>query len=142
MKQRILIVEDDISFGTMLKGWFIKNDSSAELRTKVSDATEMLSDEKFDLILSDLLLTDGDGKEILRWMKDNHKNMPFIDMTSYGELQTDEGAIKLGAGEYLQKQRNPNKLRVKDVLVCNRKKKKWHKQTDKCKNCKKHKTQK
>ena len=81
MKQRILIVEDDISFGTMLKGWFIKNDYSAELCSKVSDATAMLSDETFDLILSDLRLPDGNGPEILRWVTYNNTNTPFIVMT-------------------------------------------------------------
>ena len=134
MKQRILIVEDDISFGTMLKGWFIKNDYSAELRTKVSDATEMLSDEKFDLILSDLRLPDGDGTEILRWMKDNNKNMPFIVMTSYGEVQSAVEAIKLGAEDYLQKPINPAILREKIGLVLDRNNKTEHKQEAKSEN--------
>lgn len=113
MKKRILIVEDDVAYGTMLKTWFTKNSWEASWVSKVEQAKLKFQNSKFDLILSDLRLPDGDGIIFLTWMRENKIMTPFIIMTNYSDVQTAVLAIKLGAFDYLQKPINPTILQQK-----------------------------
>lgn len=110
----ILIVEDDRNFGTMLLKWFEKNGYTATLCNGMVSAQKLLSDKKhFDIILSDLRLTDGDGIMLLSWLKEMQISTPVIIMTGYGEVQTAVSAIKLGAFDFLEKPINPSILTIK-----------------------------
>lgn len=111
--RRILILEDDVTFGTMLKTWFTKNSWDVVLTSKVEQAKLEFSDNDFDLILSDLRLPDGDGIMFLTWLRENKISTPFIIMTSYSDVQTAVLAMKLGAFDYLQKPINPTILQQK-----------------------------
>lgn len=113
MMRRILILEDDVTFGTMLKTWFTKNSWDVVLTSKVEQAKLEFSDNDFDLILSDLRLPDGDGIMFLTWLRENKISTPFIIMTSYSDVQTAVLAMKLGAFDYLQKPINPTILQQK-----------------------------
>jgi two-component system response regulator HydG len=111
---KILIVEDDRSFGTMLLKWFERNGISATLCNGMLSAQEKLSEpEPFDVVLSDLRLPDGDGIMLLSWLKEENKSIPVIIMTGYGEIQTAVSAIKLGAFDFLEKPINPSVLTQK-----------------------------
>lgn len=113
MKKRILIVEDDVTYGTMLKTWFTKNSWDASWVSKVESAMSESESLKFDLILSDLRLPDGDGIIFLTWLRENKIMTPFIIMTNYSDVQTAVLAMKLGAFDYLQKPINPTILQHK-----------------------------
>lgn len=113
MKRRILIVEDDVTFGTMLKTWFTKQEWETTWVSKVDTAKLEFSNSGFDLILSDLRLPDGDGIMLLTWLRENNIMSPFIIMTSYSDVQTAVLAMKLGAFDYLQKPINPIILQQK-----------------------------
>ena len=111
--KRILILEDDVTFGTMLKTWFSKNSWETTWVSKVEQAKLEFQDNSFDLILSDLRLPDGDGIIFLTWLRENNIMTPLIIMTSYSDVQTAVLAIKLGASDYLQKPINPTILQQK-----------------------------
>ncbi|MDO5523736.1 MAG: sigma-54 dependent transcriptional regulator [Bacteroidia bacterium] len=113
MNGRILIVEDDTSFGTMLQKWFEKNGFSAKWCLGMVSAQEALSQSAFDVVLSDLRLPDGDGIMLLTWMNQKQLPAPVVIMTGYGEIQTAVSAIKLGAFDFLEKPINPSILAQK-----------------------------
>ena len=113
MMKRILILEDDVTFGTMLKTWFSKNSWETTWVSKVEQAKLEFQDNSFDLILSDLRLPDGDGIIFLTWLRENNIMTPLIIMTSYSDVQTAVLAMKLGASDYLQKPINPTILQQK-----------------------------
>ena len=113
MKQRILIVEDDAPFGAMLKNWFARNGYEVVLCVHVSAAKQELLKSKYDLVLSDLRLPDGDGIALLQWAREYHMATPFIIMTSYAEVQSAVAAIKLGAEDYVEKPILPHMLKEK-----------------------------
>ena len=117
MNKRILIVEDDVAFGTMLNTWFSKNSWDATWVSKVELAKHEFQNASFDLVLSDLRLPDGDGIILLTWMRENKIMSPFIIMTSYSDVQTAVLAMKLGAFDYLQKPINPTILQQKIELA-------------------------
>ena len=111
--KRILILEDDVTFGTMLKTWFSKNSWETTWVSKVEQAKLEFQDNSFDLVLSDLRLPDGDGIIFLTWLRENNIMTPLIIMTSYSDVQTAVLAMKLGASDYLQKPINPTILQQK-----------------------------
>lgn len=122
MNGKILIVEDDISFGTMLEKWFEKNGYVAKWCTGMLSAQETLSDSTYDIVLSDLRLPDGDGIMLLNWLNEKQLSVPVIIMTGYGEIQTAVSAIKLGAFDFLEKPINPSILAQKIEAAFNEKK--------------------
>lgn len=56
-----------------------------------------------DIVLADLRLAEGESTELLRWMRADGKNQPFIVMTNYGEVHSAVESIKLGSEDYIQK---------------------------------------
>ncbi len=121
MKYKILIVEDDVSFGTMLQNWFKRNDFDVTLSFTTEQAKKEISKSKFKLIITDLRLPDGDGIMLLSWIKEQKSPPPVIIMTSYGEIQSAVSSIKLGAYDYLQKPINPVILKQKIEQALNEK---------------------
>lgn len=113
MIYRILIVEDDLAFGTMLKGWFGRNGYQAVLCHNIEAAKDELCREDFNLLLTDLRLPDGDGIMLLTWARESKMQLPVIIMTSYAEVSSAVAAIKLGAEDYLEKPINPSILKEK-----------------------------
>ena len=84
----ILIVEDDLAFGTMMQTWLKKKGFETSRATSVGAAARLLTDgTKPDLVLSDLRLPDHDGLFLLGWMRKRGHNAPFIVMTNYAEVQ-------------------------------------------------------
>ncbi len=107
----ILIVEDDLTFGTMIQTWLKKKGFCADRVTSVGAALRHLQDNgNTDLILSDLRLPDHDGLEILRWTTRQQLPVPFIVMTSYAEVQNAVLAMKSGATDYIAKPFHPDIL--------------------------------
>ena len=120
MKQ-ILIVEDDLSFGTMLQTWLKKKGFDVEKVTNVGAAARWLTEggaDSVNLILSDLRLPDHDGLFLLTWMRKRNIAVPFIVMTHYAEVQNAVLAMKSGAADYIAKPVQPDILlqKINDAL--------------------------
>ena len=114
MKCRILVVEDDASFGMMIQSWLKKNGYEAVLASRYEQAKIEISNGAFNLILTDLRLPDGDGILLMTWVREKLKSkVPIIVMTGYAEVQTAVSAMKLGAFDYLKKPINPSVLEEK-----------------------------
>ena len=108
---KILIVEDDLAFGTMIQAWLKKKGFEVEKATSVKVALDLLEeDNKRDLILSDLRLPDHDGLTLLKWTQKHNLSIPFIVMTSYAEVQNAVLAMKSGATDYIAKPFPPDML--------------------------------
>lgn len=108
---KILIVEDDLAFGTMIQAWLKKKGFEVEKATSVKAALDLLEeDNKRDLILSDLRLPDHDGLTLLKWTQKHNLSIPFIVMTSYAEVQNAVLAMKSGATDYIAKPFPPDIL--------------------------------
>ena len=118
--KRILIVEDDLAFGTMIKTWLGKKGFEVEKATSVGAAVKILQDTPaIDLILSDLRLPDHDGLTLLQWLRKHQTETPFIVMTSYAEVQNAVLAMKSGATDYIAKPFHPDILleKIQDALA-------------------------
>ena len=118
--EKILIVEDDIAFGTMIQTWLRKKGFEVEKTTSVKAAIQAWEklESGFDLVLSDLRLPDHDGIFLLQWMRKHGMQVPFIVMTSYAEIQNVVLAMKSGATDYVAKPFHPHILleKIKEAI--------------------------
>ena len=110
MTKSILIVEDDITFGMMLKTWLSKKGFEVSSVSNIVRAHKHIESQTVDLILSDLRLPDQDGIDLLKWLNKQDKNIPLIIMTGYADIQSAVQAMKLGAQDYIAKPVNPEEL--------------------------------
>ena len=120
MTASILIIEDDITFGVMLKTWLTKKGFTVDTASSIAHARKLLQHNTYGLVLSDLRLPDGDGIQLLEWMNEKKRHLPLIIMTGYAEIQTAVTAIKSGASDYISKPVNPDELlkKINDALSC------------------------
>ena len=117
---KILIVEDDLAFGTMIQTWLRKKGFEVDKATSVGAALKLLQDDaQRDLILSDLRLPDHDGLMLLQWLNKKGLHIPFIVMTSYAEVQNAVLAMKSGATDYVAKPFHPDILleKIKEAIT-------------------------
>lgn len=118
MSYSILIVEDDLTFSTMLKTWLGKKGFNIDTASSCAKARKTLSTDKFDLVLSDLRLPNQDGIQLLSWLRKNDIYTPFIIMTSYAEIHSAVEAMKQGASDFVAKPIQPDELlkKIKEAI--------------------------
>lgn len=112
---KLLIVEDDLTFSTMLSTWLRKKGYDVATASSVGAAVKLLIHEETptELVLSDLRLPDHDGLYLLQWLHQQNRTLPFIVMTGYAEVQNAVEAMKLGATDYIAKPVQPDVLLTK-----------------------------
>lgn len=116
--ERILIVDDDLTFALMLRTWLAKKGFAVETAGSVAAARTALSGGKYALVLSDMRLPDEDGIALLQWMAGEGIALPVIVMTSYAEIGNAVRSMKLGARDYVAKPFNPDELlkKIREAL--------------------------
>ena len=103
MKKRILIVEDNVTLSQIVRDWLEREGYSVATAMDEPFAHKLLRKERFDLILSDVRLPQGDGIHLLEWIIKEKMDIPFVIMTEYASVSDAVKAIKLGAKDYLAK---------------------------------------
>ncbi len=107
---KVLVVEDDVAFGTMLKTFLGKRDYDVVLVYSAAEAFKKIISEKFDLVLTDVRLPDHDGLDILKKVKEENPFTQVIVMTSYAEISMAVNAMKEGAFDYVSKPFRPESI--------------------------------
>ena len=101
-KASILIVDDEESIRISLEA-ILKKNYYAQTAKSGSIALEMLQNYHCDLILTDIMMDDMTGIELLKKTKENFPEISVVLMTGYSSLDTAVEAIRLGASDYLIK---------------------------------------
>ncbi len=108
---KILITDDDTSFGLMIEGFLKRKGFSTKYASTFQSATQAISENNFDLILTDYRLDNNTtGLELLPLVKKKNNISPLILITAYSDIRVAVNAIKLGAFEYITKPVNPEEL--------------------------------
>lgn len=110
MAHTILIIDDDPTFCLMLKSFLTKKGMLVTTSFSGDDAISKITNNRFDIILSDYRLPDTDGMEILQKIRKQYSHLPVIIMTSYADIRIAVKAIKNGAFEYVTKPVNPDEI--------------------------------
>jgi DNA-binding NtrC family response regulator len=102
--KRILVVDDDLAMGEMCKELLKSRGYSSDVATSGKEAIEKVSREgMYTIILTDLVMPDIDGIEVLKRVKQQNPNIDVVVMTSYGTVTNAVEAMKLGASDYITK---------------------------------------
>ncbi len=99
----IVILDDNAVTRDIIKRNLRKHGYNAFTANNFNTAKELLQKEKPDLIITDLMMPDVSGLDVIRYVKENHKNTEVIVLTGYPTINTAVDAVKLGADDYLTK---------------------------------------
>jgi len=100
---RILIVDDDPYFLRVLSRILTGENFQVKTAEGAGQATQVLKENAFDVVISDLRLPDGDGLSILQEVRKAGREVPVVILTAYGEVDSYLEAMNAGATEYLNK---------------------------------------
>ncbi len=100
---RVLIVDDEPDLLDLMEITLAKMGLDTRRAATVGEARRLLDDERFDLCLTDMRLTDGNGLEVLQHIGERHPAMPVAVITAYGNTGNAVEALKAGAFDYLSK---------------------------------------
>jgi DNA-binding NarL/FixJ family response regulator len=101
-KLSILIVDDEESIRVSLEGILRKKYHVNSAKNSLI-ALEMLQNDRYDLVLTDIKMEGVTGIELLKKIKASFPEIPVLLMTGYSSLDTAIEAIRLGASDYLIK---------------------------------------
>jgi DNA-binding NtrC family response regulator len=100
---RLLVVDDEVELLNALKESLTEAGFEIAAFAKPADALDALRDDDFDLLLSDLMMPETDGIQLLRQALALDPNVVGIIMTGQGTIQTAVEAMKAGAFDYILK---------------------------------------
>ena len=112
MTRRLLIVDDEQSLLDFLGILFRDEGYEVVTAESVSEAREVLSRSKPDLVLCDILMPDGNGLDLLEEIKKREDPPPVLMMTAYTSTRSAIEAMKLGAYDYVSKPFDNDELKV------------------------------
>ena len=100
----ILAVDDEPDMLTLIK-MIIEGYSDHQVTTTNNpmEVAELLTKERFDLIITDLKMPGMDGMELLELAKKYDKDALILMVTAFGSLESAEEAVAKGAFDYISK---------------------------------------
>lgn len=114
---KILLVEDDVTIIKNLTEFLNKEGFAVQNAKGQTKSLELMNSEKFDLVLLDVSLADGNGFAVCSAIKQNY-DIPVIFLTASGDEYSVVTGLDMGADDYIAKPFRPRELisRIKNVL--------------------------
>jgi two-component system response regulator CpxR len=113
----LLIIDDDVELGTMLRGYLERHQMRLDIRLTGDQGLQAAATEQYDLMLLDVMLPDLDGFKILRRLR-TYSDAPVMLLTGRSEAADRIHGLQLGADDYLPKPFDPEELvaRIRAIL--------------------------
>jgi two-component system, NtrC family, nitrogen regulation response regulator NtrX len=111
-KAQLLLVDDDANTLASLSRAFRLAGHEATVCDNANRAVELLRNEKFDLIFSDVVMPGKSGLEFLEEIKNAGVKAPVILISGQANIEMAVRATKLGALDFLEKPLSTDKLLV------------------------------
>ncbi len=107
----ILLVEDDRFFREMFSNLLQAEGYQVETASCGSEGLDMLADGQYSLVITDLVMPDISGLEILARVRESHPTVDVIMVTGNANLESAIYALKNGATDYLVKPVNTDEFK-------------------------------
>jgi two-component system, NtrC family, response regulator AtoC len=112
-RRRIFIVDDEPQIGRLFVNTLVRDGYEARAFVQPQALLDaVVAEGPPDLILSDLMMPEVDGLDLLRTLAARHVSVPVIVMTAHSSVRTAVEAMRLGALHYLQKPVNLEEMRT------------------------------
>ncbi len=108
---RVLLVDDEKVARTVYGDYLADAGHEVHAVSGVTEARAALALHAFDIVVTDLILPQGDGMEVLRYTKERYPDVEVVLITALDKVGPAVRAIKSGAAEYLVKPVRPEALR-------------------------------
>ncbi|MFW6065030.1 MAG: response regulator [Candidatus Natronoplasma sp.] len=104
-KMKVLFVDDDKLLLTQTQIFLQRSEHDFKVDTarNVSEAFDLMKETEYDAIISDYKMEERDGLDLLKAIRKNDENMPFIMFTGKGNERVAQDALNLGANRYIRK---------------------------------------
>ena len=109
---QVLVVDDEADIRELLGMTLIRMGLEPRCAGSVSEALSLLGGNNFELCLTDMRLSDGDGLSIVEHITRNHPSLPVAVITAHGSAENAVAALKAGAFDYLGKPVSLDQLRA------------------------------
>ena len=119
--KKILIVEDDYNFGSILKDYLILNDYHVVLAKNGIEGFEKFNKDDFDLCILDVMMPYKDGFTLAVEIRQKDEEIPIIFLTAKTLKDDVLKGFKIGADDYLTKPFDSEVLLAKIKAILNRK---------------------
>ena len=103
MSAHLLIVEDDAEMRDLLRKVLEKEGYQVSVAADGHEASASLSRIAFDLVVTDMLMPDNGGLELLQGIRETHPALPVIIITAFGDWGSYSRALELGAAAFISK---------------------------------------
>jgi DNA-binding response OmpR family regulator len=100
---RVLTIEDNRRFLDLMRSHLTKRGFVVDVAETLADGLTLVASGCHDMVLLDLSLPDGDGKEFIDRLRREHSSMPIIVLSARGGIDDRLGSLDLGADDYLVK---------------------------------------
>jgi len=117
MADRVLILDDDDRLAAMLGTYLGERGLVVDHRPDVASGLEALRRGRYDALVLDVMLPDGDGFDVCRTVR-AESTLPILMLTARGDELDRIIGLELGADDYLPKPFNPRELlaRLRAIL--------------------------
>lgn len=99
----LLLVDDDRHLLDSMSSWLREQGYEVDGAVSLAQAQERLGRRRYDAVLADICLQDGDGFDLLRWIKDRDLKAAVLLITGYATPDTGVAALRAGAFDLLTK---------------------------------------
>ena len=100
---RILVVDDEPDLRTLYELTLLREGYRVETAESCAQALQRLSEQHFDVVITDMRLPDGLGLELIRQLKADQRPERSVVITAYGSADNAVESLKAGAFDYLTK---------------------------------------
>ncbi len=100
---RVLVVDDEPDILELLELALLRMGLQVERAANVREALQQLDSKPYDLCLTDMRLSDGEGIEVVRHIVTRNMQVPVAVITAHGNMENAISALKAGAFDYLSK---------------------------------------
>ena len=100
---RALVIDDEPDIRELLSITLGRMQIEVVTAGDYASAIKALGPERFDLVLTDMRLPDGDGLDIVDWIQHHRPGVPVAVITAHGNVDTAVRALKLGAFDFISK---------------------------------------
>jgi len=101
--RRLLVVDDDHSMRAILQEALTNSGYSVQNAKDGKTALEIINTEGCDLVITDLVMPEMNGTELMEQVRKKYPNIGFLIITAYGTVETAVQALQNGAFDFITK---------------------------------------
>lgn len=118
MMTKVLIVEDDLDLGNLLKQYLELNQFQVNRVYNGEEARAILLSEEFDILILDVMMPKEDGFTLAKKLQTLYPHLPFLFVTAKKLKEDIIAGLQLGADDYVTKPFDADELilRIKNIL--------------------------